>query len=65
MYQKGTDGNNGSGLACYRQASLSEVQQRCCRITSEPRTSTGIGCAVLCGLHLPAGCTKKVGKRGH
>jgi hypothetical protein len=54
MYQKGTDGNNGSGLACYRQASLQEVQQGCCRITSETRTSTGIDCAVLCGLHLPA-----------
>jgi hypothetical protein len=37
----------------------------CCCITSEPRTSTGIDCAVLYGLHLPAGCTKKTGKRLH
>jgi hypothetical protein len=26
MYQKGNDGNNGSGLACYSQASLSVVR---------------------------------------
>jgi hypothetical protein len=50
MWQKATGGNNGSGLACYRQAGLSDAPQQLWVLWHNFRTKGIADRDRLCGL---------------